>query len=45
VQKDAPAGITVDASRLVIVALILLSAIGGNVYFNLNHPKCWTTFP
>ena len=39
IVRDAPAGITVDASRLVIVALILLSAIGGNVYFNLYHPE------
>jgi Na+/H+ antiporter NhaD/arsenite permease-like protein len=38
IVKDAPAGITVDAWRLVIVGTILLSAIGANVYFNLRHP-------
>jgi len=38
IVKDAPAGITVDAWRLVIVGTILLSAIGVNVYFNLRHP-------
>ena len=38
IVRDAQAGIKVDASRLIVVALILLSAIGGNVYFNLNHP-------
>ena len=37
IVKDAPAGITVDAWRLVIVGTILLSAIGANVYFNLRH--------
>ena len=39
IVKDAPAGITVDAWRLVIVGAILLSAIGANVYFNLRHPE------
>jgi Na+/H+ antiporter NhaD/arsenite permease-like protein len=39
IVRDAPAGITVDSSRLVIVALILVSAIGANVYFNLRHPE------
>jgi len=38
IVKDAPAGITIDAWRLVIVGTILLSAIGANVYFNLRHP-------
>jgi Na+/H+ antiporter NhaD/arsenite permease-like protein len=39
IVKDAPTGIRVDVWRLVIVAVILLSAIGGNVYFNLRHPE------
>ena len=39
IVKDAPAGITVDGWRLVIVAAILLAAIGANVYFNLHHPE------
>jgi Na+/H+ antiporter NhaD/arsenite permease-like protein len=32
-------GIRIDGARLVIVALILLSAIGANVYFNLRQPQ------
>jgi len=39
IVKDAPAGITIDAWRLIIVGTILLSAIGANVYFNLRHPE------
>ena len=39
IVKDAPSGIRVDVWRLVIVAVILLSAIGANVYFNLRHPE------
>ena len=39
IVKDAPAGIHVDGWRLVIVAVILLAAIGANVYFNLRHPE------
>ena len=39
IVKDAPAGIVVDSWRLVIVAAILLAAIGANVYFNLRHPE------
>ncbi len=38
IVKDAPAGTRIDGWRLVIVAVILLSAIGANVYFNLRHP-------
>jgi len=39
IVKDAPAGLAIDAWRLVIVGAILLAAIGANVYFNLNHPE------
>ena len=38
IVKDAPAGVRIDGARLAIVAAILLSAIAGNVYFNLRHP-------
>lgn len=38
IVKDAPAGITIDVWRLVIVGTILLTAIGANVFFNLRHP-------
>jgi Na+/H+ antiporter NhaD/arsenite permease-like protein len=39
IAKDAPAGITVEWAHLTIVIVILLSAIGANVYFNLRHPE------
>jgi Na+/H+ antiporter NhaD/arsenite permease-like protein len=39
IVRDAPAGIRVDGARLAIVAIILLSAILGNVYFNLRQPE------
>ena len=45
ITKDAPSGIRVDAWRLVIVAVILLSAIGANVYFNLRQPEVLTYAP
>jgi hypothetical protein len=38
ITRDSPAGISVDAARLAIVAAILIAAIGANVYFNLRHP-------
>jgi Na+/H+ antiporter NhaD/arsenite permease-like protein len=37
--RDAPRGIRIDGARLAIVAVILLSAIGANVYFNLRQPQ------
>ena len=45
IVKDAPAGITVDGSRLVIVAAILFAAIGANVYCNLHDPELLTRAP
>jgi Na+/H+ antiporter NhaD/arsenite permease-like protein len=39
IVRDAPVGIRIDTARLVIVAAILLSAIGANVYFNLRQPQ------
>jgi Na+/H+ antiporter NhaD/arsenite permease-like protein len=38
IVRDAPHGVKIDTVRLVIVAAILLSAIGANVYFNLRQP-------
>jgi len=39
ILNDVPHGVKVDFVRLAIVAAILLSAIGANVYFNLRHPE------
>ena len=45
IVKDAPAGLAIDAWRLVIVGAILLAAIGANVYFTLRHPELLTHVP
>ncbi len=43
--KDAPVGTHIHWARLGIVAIILLSAVGANVYFNLAHPAVLDHFP
>lgn len=45
ILKDAPQGVHVHWARLFIVAIILLSAVGANVYFNLNNPAVLNSFP
>jgi Na+/H+ antiporter NhaD/arsenite permease-like protein len=45
IVKDASAGVTIDAWRLLIVGAVLLSAIGANVYFNLHHPDVLNRVP
>ena len=45
ITKDAPAGIRIDWMRLAIVFVILLAAIGANVYFNLRHPEVLRQVP
>ena len=45
ITRDAPAGIHVEWARLAIVAVILLFAIGANVYFNLRAPAVLNTLP
>jgi Na+/H+ antiporter NhaD/arsenite permease-like protein len=45
IMRDNPRGFTLDYGRLAVVAIILLSAIGANVYFNLRHPEVLNTLP
>ncbi|ROZ66582.1 citrate transporter [Ramlibacter sp. WS9] len=45
IMKDSPEGVRLDGSRLAIVAVILLSAIAANVFFNINHPAVLNTLP
>ena len=45
IQKDDTGGTRVDGVRLAIVAFILFSAIGANVWFNLNAPNVLGRFP
>ncbi len=45
IMNDAPAGIRIDWARLAIVFVILLAAIGANVYFNLRHSEVLSQVP
>ncbi|MEP6790852.1 MAG: citrate transporter [Ramlibacter sp.] len=45
IMKDDPAGAHLEVPFLVIVALILLAAVGANVYFNLNAPSVLEHWP
>jgi Na+/H+ antiporter NhaD/arsenite permease-like protein len=45
ILKDAPAGARIHWPRLVIVAIILLSAVGANVFFNLRMPHLLDQLP
>ena len=45
IMKDAPQGAHIHWARLCIVAIILLSAVGANVYFNLRAPAVLDSFP
>ena len=45
ITKDAPAGISVDWTRVGIVAFILLAAIGANVVANLKFHALLDVFP
>lgn len=45
ILKDAPTGVHLDWARLYIVVIILLSAVGANVFFNLNYPAVLNAFP
>jgi Na+/H+ antiporter NhaD/arsenite permease-like protein len=45
IMKENPEDAKLDGSRLAIVAFILLSAIGANVFFNLRAPAVLETVP
>jgi Na+/H+ antiporter NhaD/arsenite permease-like protein len=45
IVKDAPAGVTVDWTRVAIVAFILVVAIVANVVANLRYPDVLDHFP
>lgn len=45
IMKDAPQGAHVHWARLGIVGIILASAVGANIYFNLNNPAVLDHFP
>ena len=45
IMKDAPKGAHIHWARLGIVGIILLSAVGANVYFNLRNPAVLDHYP
>jgi Na+/H+ antiporter NhaD/arsenite permease-like protein len=45
IMKDDPVGAHLEAPRLAIVAIILLAAIGANIYFNLSAPEVLNHVP
>lgn len=45
IQRDAEAGLAIDIARLVVVAVVLVSAVGANIVFNLNAPAVLGSFP
>jgi Na+/H+ antiporter NhaD/arsenite permease-like protein len=45
ILKDAPQGARIQWPRLAIVAIILLSAVGANVFFNLRMPQVLDQLP
>jgi Na+/H+ antiporter NhaD/arsenite permease-like protein len=45
IMKDAPKGAHLHWARLCIVVIILLAAVGANVYFNLNNPAVLDQLP
>ena len=45
VVKDAPSGLTIDWTRVAIVAAILLAALAGNVSANLKFPALLDVLP
>jgi Na+/H+ antiporter NhaD/arsenite permease-like protein len=45
ILKDSPQGVHIHWARLAIVTIILLSAVGANVYFNVNNAAVLNQFP
>jgi len=45
IMKDAPKGAHVHWARLSIVAIILITAVVSNVYFNIRHPEVLDHYP
>ena len=45
IVRDAPAGLSIDWTRVAIVAFILIAAIGTNITVNLRFPEYSDSFP
>jgi Na+/H+ antiporter NhaD/arsenite permease-like protein len=45
IMKDSPINAHFEGARLAIVAIILVSAIGANVFFNLRNPMVLNVLP
>lgn len=45
IQKDDTPGAHIESGRLVVVGVVLLAAIGANLWFNLRNPAMLEHFP
>jgi Na+/H+ antiporter NhaD/arsenite permease-like protein len=45
IMRDNPVGAHFEGPRLVVVVIILLAAIGANLFFNLRDPEVLENFP
>lgn len=45
IQREAEAGLSVEYTRLLVVAVVLIAAVGANIWFNLNAPAVLGSFP
>jgi Na+/H+ antiporter NhaD/arsenite permease-like protein len=45
ILKDSPRQVSLDYARLAVVALMLLAAVGSNIYLNLKHPEVLAHWP
>ena len=45
IMKDNPKAVRLDYGRLGVVAVMLLSAIFTNIYFNIHHPEVLESLP
>ncbi len=45
IQKDDSPGVHVEYGRLAVVGVILVAAVGANIWFNLNKPEVLDHFP
>jgi Na+/H+ antiporter NhaD/arsenite permease-like protein len=45
IMKDSPRQVRLDYARLAVVALMLVAAVGSNIYLNLTHPEVLAHWP
>jgi Na+/H+ antiporter NhaD/arsenite permease-like protein len=45
ILKDSPRQVSLDYARLAVVVIMLLAAVGSNIYLNLSHPEVLAHWP